>query len=118
MTNTLHTPTQSVESVWPDVLAGLGKLLAGIRIGKAEGRDFYEAACLLECLPLATNEYGLIRARLRNANRYWRCDERGAATWEICTLMKQLQNHSIVKTVEPRRRRARTVGSQDASRVG
>ncbi len=98
------TETTTLDRIYQPVLSELGQLLAAIRTGSAIGRDFYETACLLESLPLATDEFGLARTRLGNASRYWHTNERGAATWEVCTLMKQIQNKATTKTVEPRRR--------------
>ena len=46
--------------------------------GKADAEDLEPIAQFLECLPLATSEFELSKARLRNACRYLRSNEIGA----------------------------------------
>jgi len=42
---------------------------------------------VLECLPMATAEYDLAKARIRNARRYLLAGENGAAGYEIQLLI-------------------------------
>ncbi len=57
---------------------------------------------LLESLPLAAGDYGTATNRLRNAHRYLRSEERGAARYEL-----QLLAGSLRATREPPVRRMR-----------
>jgi len=57
---------------------------------KADTEEIEPIARFLECLPLATSEFDLARARLRNAYRYIRSNEIGAASYELRLLRGQL----------------------------
>ena len=45
---------------------------------------------IIESLPLSTDEFGLAMNRLRNASRYLRSHERGAARYELKMLARSL----------------------------
>ena len=47
---------------------------------------------LLECLPMATQEFELLQQRSRNVSRYLASGEFGAAKWELKLLTKSLEH--------------------------
>ena len=55
-----------------------------------KGNEIAERQRLLEALPLSTEEFGLATNRLRNASRYLRSQERGAARYELKMLARSL----------------------------
>lgn len=63
---------------------------------------FAKVQRLLEALPLNTEEFALAGNRLRNAGRYLRSRERGAACYELKLLARSLRrsNHFARKVVE------------------
>jgi hypothetical protein len=48
--------------------------------------ELTKAQVLLETLPLSTEEFGIAASRMRNADRYLRSQEYGAANWELIAL--------------------------------
>jgi hypothetical protein len=60
---------------------------------RSDPRDHLETVrSLLESLPLSTGEYGMAQNRLRNAERYLRSQEHGAARFELQMLAGSLRN--------------------------
>ena len=45
---------------------------------------------LIDSLPFATEQYAVAKNRLRNAQRYFQCDEVGAARYELRLMLGQL----------------------------
>jgi hypothetical protein len=64
---------------------------------RSDPRDHLETVrSLLESLPLSTGEYGMAQNRLRNAERYLRSQEHGAARFELQMLAGSLRNGNAV----------------------
>lgn len=60
---------------------------------------------LLHCLPLDSSEFALAQNRVRNARRYFRAREVGAARFELRFLLNSLRCWRVEQAgVEPRRR--------------
>ena len=59
------------------------------------GNLFANVKRLLDALPLNTEEFGLAGNRLRNADRYLRSRERGAACYELKLLSRSLRSQII-----------------------
>ena len=64
-----------------------------------------QARRLLESLPFSTEEYGLACNRLRNAGRFVKSGEYGAASWELKTLRSWVLRQENTPAACPRRRR-------------
>jgi hypothetical protein len=64
---------------------------------ESDPRDHLESVrSLLESLPLSTGEYGIGQNRLRNAERYLKSQEHGAARFELQMLAGSLRNGNAV----------------------
>ena len=82
----------------------LGNLL-NVKAGDNPHEDLIDIESFLQSLPLATDEYGLARNRIRNARRYVQAREVGAARYELRLLMCSLHRRFADQVaVEPRRR--------------
>ena len=66
---------------------------------------FAEVQLILDALPLNTDEFALAGNRLRNAARYLKSAERGAACYELKLLSRNL-THNRHHRVAARRRRS------------
>ena len=74
---------QHVEDLMAQITRGLNPIEdSGIALG--------EVQMMLAALPLNTDEFGLATNRLRNANRYLRSQELGAARYELRLLARSL----------------------------
>jgi len=72
-----------------------------IRTRTTPTSELEELRQLLETIPLSTSEYGMAGNRLRNAVRYLRSHEWGAAQWELRTLL-----NGLTRDLEPAAERA------------
>ena len=68
---------------------------------------FVEVQLMLDALPLDTDEFASAGNRLRNACRYLKSEERGAACYELKLLSRNLA-HNRHQRVVTRRRRSNT----------
>jgi len=71
-------------------------------VDKSPSKDYLlsvisDTQIMIESLPLASGEYGAVSNRLRNARRYLRSDEQGAATYELRLLMGDLREVTAAK---------------------
>ena len=69
-------------------------LLAQLEQAAGSNRDYADEIAelqrILETLPLSTGEFGVATNRVRNASRYLRSQERGAARYELKMLARSL----------------------------
>jgi hypothetical protein len=89
-------PSPSLPSSRPTVIQqkfceSVERLEKSIRQESSEFGELQHLAELLDALPLTTEEYGVARNRLRNASRYLRSGERGAAQYELGLLFGSLR---------------------------
>ena len=90
-TTSIRTAT-TVESVLQEAVLKLAAILQMLQ-RRNDPRDHLETVrSLLESLPLSTGEYGIAQNRLRNAERYLRSQEHGAARFELQLLAGSLRN--------------------------
>ncbi len=68
----------------------LRRLYDAVRDGEAQPAAFDEVQMLIEAIPLATAEFGKAICRLRNACRYYRDNECGAAAYELALAERSL----------------------------
>ncbi len=66
---------------------------------------FAEVQLILDALPLNTDEFALAGNRLRNAARYLKSGERGAACYELKLLSRNLAHNRHHRVAVRRRRR-------------
>jgi hypothetical protein len=102
---TQESNAATLEFVYRPVLLAISRAIRRLRDQAVQSNYTEELAPQLETLPLTSDDFALANARLRNAERYLRGSEAGAALWELKTLQSQLRAVSRMKTHEPRRRR-------------
>lgn len=99
----------SLESAYRPVAVVFEQLTTKLARSRVIDRDFDRLQYLLETLPVAADEFAVMRVRLENVRRYTSVEELGAARWEALLLSRQLQTLGQVKTREPLRRSLRSV---------
>jgi len=96
-TNSARTPSDvTVSDILGQATRSVNSLLAKLDRSTGPNDDNVgETADLqrvMEALPLSTDEFGLATNRLRNASRYLRSHERGAARYELKMLARSLDH--------------------------
>ena len=82
----------TIEQVRQEAVLKLAAILQMLQ-RRSDPRDHLETVgSLLESLPLSTGDYGIAQNRLRNAERYLRSQEHGAARFELQLLAGSLRN--------------------------
>ena len=105
---TLSTePSPTIEDICLQAVQHVEDLMAQIARGSNPLNDsgfaFDETQMLLEALPLNTDEFGLAANRLRNASRYLRSQELGAAGYELRLLVRSLTREGHHRNGRPSR---------------
>jgi len=73
----------------------LGNAADSIQKRETQAVDYLSRAHdALECLPLATDEFGLAKQRLRNCEKYFCDGELGASQYEIGLALNWLRNRA------------------------
>lgn len=75
--------TSNLADIGHDLMRCLDRLVQRRCLDQRALEDLESARDLLESLPLDTCEFDLARARLKNAERYLRSSECGAARYEL-----------------------------------
>jgi len=103
----------STQDIRQLAVVNLVRLIRKLESSDDPSDDLAEVHQLLEALPMATGEFGLAINRLKNAGRYLQSCERGAARWELASLLGSLCREDDATTVEPRlrKRQSDSVGS-------
>jgi hypothetical protein len=92
MQTTLIRTATTIQEVRQEAILKLAAVLQMLH-RRSDPRDHLESVrSLLESLPLSTGEYGIAQNRLRNAERYLRSQEHGAARFELQMLAGSLRN--------------------------
>ena len=73
---------KELTNVWNAAVAAFTALAKHVSRGKVNG-DLTEVQALLEALPLSSVEFCRVSNNLRNAERYMRSQEWGAASYEL-----------------------------------
>ena len=92
MRNVKILSTTTCDAIRHEVALTLAAVQKMIECGHTPCDELDDVRCLLESLPLTTGEYGVARNRLRNAHRYLKSQERGAARFELRLLAGSLRN--------------------------
>jgi hypothetical protein len=91
MNQTKQPPSQvSVGGMFQGVLGALRGLVERMRRGELTDEELDALQEQLESLPLSADDFSTACQRLRSAQRYLRARERGAARWELNTLLAEL----------------------------
>ncbi|MDA1051274.1 MAG: hypothetical protein O3C40_12450 [Planctomycetota bacterium] len=98
----------STQDIRQQTVANLVRLIRKLESGGDPSDGLAEVHQLLESLPMATGEFGLAINRLKNARRYLQSCERGAARWELASLLDGLRREIDAASVEPRLRKRRS----------
>ena len=98
----------STQDIRQLTVVNLVRLIRKLETGDDPSDDLPEVCQLLESLPMATGEFGVAVNRLKNARRYLQSRERGAARWELASLLDSLRRESDTVSFEPRLRRRRS----------
>jgi hypothetical protein len=93
----------TVEQITQSVNQCLERLLQKRQLDDAAHDDFAAVRCILEAMPLPTDQFGLACTRLQNAQHYLRYTEPGAAWYELRLLASSLRSGEQ-QVREPRRR--------------
>ena len=93
----------TVEQITQSVNQCLERLLQKRQLDDAAHDDFAAVRCILEAMPLSTDEFGLVCTRLKNAQHYLRYTEPGAAWYELRLLASSLRTGEQ-QVREPQRR--------------
>lgn len=99
----ISATTTTVQQITQSVNQCLGRLLQKRQLDEAAHDDFAAARSMLEAMPLPTEQFDLVCARLKNAQHYLRYTEPGAAWYELRLLASSLKNGQL-EAREPRRR--------------
>jgi len=78
-------------TVWDAAVAAIQALAEQVKRGKVNG-ELTEVQGLLEALPLSSGDFCRMGNNLRNAERYMRSQEWGAASYELHMLAGALRN--------------------------
>lgn len=105
--DTIAIHESTTDTLSRELLSAVDRVVAWLRRGSCHFDGFERIEELLESLPLASDAFNTATNRLKNARRYLRSDERGAARYEIQLLANSLRNHfrSEAEGSQVRRRR-------------
>ena len=87
-------PISSPTSIRQEFCQVADRVEKSIRKGSSEFGELLHLADLLESLPLSTEEFNVAQNRVRNASRYLRSGERGAAQYELRMLFGSIRQTS------------------------
>ncbi len=92
MTQSSNNRCSQLEAICRQAEQNFSSLMQDTKNAAILKGDLYELGDMLECLPLATDDYDLTVARINNALRYLESSEQGAARYEIRQLIRNLRN--------------------------
>lgn len=91
MTQQSNNRHSQLETICRHAEVHFSSLLENMKNAAVLRVDLCELRDILDCLPLATDEYDLTVARINNAQRYLESSEQGAAKYEIRQLIRSLR---------------------------
>jgi hypothetical protein len=84
-----HAP--SIDEIRENSARRLQSLMRTLSDIDRAAAEFSDLRTVIESLPMPSGEFSLAKNRLRNAQRYLRSDEAGAARYELCLLLGSLR---------------------------
>ena len=94
---------ETERNVWHAAVAAIDALALAVKRGQVNGQ-LSEVRELLEAPPLASGDFCRAANNLKNAERYLRSQEAGAAGYELRMLAGVIRNSAAVSSVAPRYR--------------
>ena len=95
MSNDIHQIVAALHDMFRPVLDVLGKLSSQLNEGNAGDTELENLLALLQTLPLSADDFSRAATHLKNAHRYIRANESGAARWELQALRRHLQKQEM-----------------------